>query len=136
MALPLNALFNGADLTGLLHRTVTDDDVVAAEKVVWGRVRGLLGLDTRPDSLSDTLAGAVLELGAIAYTNPEALARYVLEGEMSFYDDARWNEILDSVATGGTVAPGASPAPRGSFPQPTCYPDPSYPFGRFRTGLR
>jgi hypothetical protein len=134
MPLPENALFTGADLTGVFHRPIVDDDVVAAERIVWGRVKALLKLEARPASLDDTLAGQVLELGAIAYTNPEALSRYVLEGEASFYDTARWDQVLEAIASGGVVAPGSAPPPRGSVPAASSYPDPAdRPRSRWRS---
>lgn len=125
MALPQYPLFTGADISGALHRPVSDDDVAAAEKIVWGRVKALLNLTERPAELDDTLAGLVLELGIIAYTNPEALAQYILEAEQSTYETGRWDEILEAIANGGTVAPGSALRPVGSFPPPRRYPDPA-----------
>lgn len=130
MPLPENPLFTGADLTSALHRPIADDDVVTAEKIIWGRVKDLLKLDTRPAQLDDGLAGLVLEAGIIAFTNPEALTRYILEGEESIYDNGRWNEILEAIENGGRIAPGSPASPRGNFPRPDRYPDPAYGFRR------
>lgn len=124
-----NALFAAVDLTNLLQRPVSDGAAEMAEKIVWGRVRSLLNLTDRPTSLDESLEGLVLELGALVVTNPEALSEYVLESETSQYDASRWNEILESIASGGHL-PGGPAAPQGSFPAAQCYPDRADPWGR------
>ena len=120
-----NPLFTAADLANLLQRPVSDAAAEMAEKIVWGRIRSLLKLTERPATLDESLAGLVLELGALVVTNPEALAEYALESETSQYDTSRWNELLEAIATGGVVAPGGVPAPQGRFPAARCYPDPA-----------
>jgi hypothetical protein len=124
MTLPRERAVHGADLTGVFHRPIVDDDVVAAERIVWGRVKALLKLEARPASLDDTLAGQVLELGAIAYTNPEALSRYVLEGERASTTPPGGTRSSRRSPAAGVVAPGSAPKPRGSFPAASLLPRP------------
>lgn len=118
-------LFTANDLSSWLRQPVTDDSAALIEKVVWGWLRPLINLTERPDSPSDELAAWAVELGAIAYANPEGLASYQLESEKSAYGSERRDEILRMAAGGGTTAPGAAPAARGSFPDAVRYPDPA-----------
>ncbi|HET6154356.1 MAG TPA: hypothetical protein VFE15_15535 [Marmoricola sp.] len=125
--MPQTTLFDETDLIKWLHRPVTPDEAGIAEEVVWGWLRPLIKLADRPEEPSPELRSWAIELGGIAHVNPECLARYELENELSFYSAERRNEILDMAATGGTIAPGAPAVPLGSFPPAQRYPDPARP---------
>lgn len=117
------ALFDEADLTDWLHKPVSPEAAAVAERVVWGWLRPLIGLVDRPDPPSAELLAWAIELGGIAHVNPEGLVRYVLDQELSIYSAERRDEILRTVASGGTIAPGGAPRPIGAFPHAHRYPD-------------
>ena len=120
-----NALFSAADLTSWLRQPVEEASAVAVEAVVWGWLRPLLDLTERPAEPSDELKAWALELGGIAYANPEGLSSYSLESESTSYSSERRDELLRAVAGGGTTAPGAALSPVGTFPSARRYPDPA-----------
>lgn len=126
MAEPQIPLFTAKDLADWLHRSVTPEGSAVAEKVVWGWLQPLLkpATEVRPDPVPDKLFSWALELGGIAYVNPEGLSQYQLEDETTIYGSERRDEILALAASGGTVTDGAAPSPIGSFPPapPDCYP--------------
>lgn len=127
---PATPLFLAQDLEDLLSRPIEKEKAVIAERVVWGWVQPLTDLTDRPgEEITPALDAAVIELGAIFIVNPENLSRYELSDELSIYGAERKAEILRSVASGGTVAPGSAPKPVGSFPAASRYPDPATPFG-------
>jgi hypothetical protein len=130
MPAPDHPLFTAQDLTDWLQKPIGDSQAAMVERVVWGWLKPVLGLTERPTALTEEQASWAIELGGIAASNPDALARYVLEGEESFYDGTRRDEILRMAASGGVTPGGETPRPRGSFPPATCYPDPAYPFTR------
>jgi hypothetical protein len=121
------ALFSPEDLTNWLRQPVSADAADVVERVVWGWLRPLLNLTERPATPSDELTAWAIELGGIAYSNPEGLSSYSLESESTGYSSERRDELLRAVATGGTAFDGAVPAPRGSFPTARRYPDPAEP---------
>lgn len=125
MPAPENALFTSAQLTSWLRQPVSEDAAEIVESVVWGWLRPLLQLDERPATQSAELKAWALELGGIAYTNPEGLSSYSLESESTSYSSERRDEVLRAVAGGGTTPDGAAPAPRGCFPNARAYPDPA-----------
>lgn len=126
MPLPNDALFTAADLGDWLHKSVVEDSVVMAERVVWGWLRPILGVTTRPTGadLSPELVAWALELGGIAYENPAGLTSKQIGPFQEQYSAERRAAILDEVATGGQPA-AAAMAPRGRFPKASRYPDPA-----------
>lgn len=123
--MPQTPLFNAADLGAWLRQDVTDDAASVVERVVWGWLRPVLKVEERPSAPSDELVSWAIELGAIAYANPEGLSEYGLESETSKYSSERRDEILQNAAGGGALPEGTAAAPRGSFPAARCYPDPA-----------
>lgn len=119
-----NALFDSAALTSWLRQPVSTDAAEVVERVVWGWLRPLLQVAERPTEPSDELKAWALELGGIAYANPEGLSSYSLESESSGYSSERRDEILRTVVSGGTTPDGGVPAPTGCFPPPC--PDPNW----------
>jgi hypothetical protein len=132
MPAPDHPLFTAQDLTDWLQKPIGDAQAAMCERVVWGWLKPILKLADRPAALTEEQAAWAIELGGIAASNPDALSRYVLEGEESFYDGTRRDEILRNAAAGGVTPAGGAPPPRGSFPPATCYPDPAYAFARGR----
>lgn len=119
-------LFTHGDLGSWLRSPVDPDHASAVERVVWGWLRPILGVTERPADPSPELVAWAIELGAIAYSNPDGLASYALESERTQYSSERRNELLASVANGGTAptAPGAVAPPRGCYPPINLSPDP------------
>lgn len=116
-------LFAATELSGWLRQPVDDASAVIVESVVWGWLKPVLKISERPDPVSEELKAWALELGGIAYSNPEGLAAYALESERSTYSDTRIDTILRRVAGGG--APSSTDgAPQGSFPPAPEWPDP------------
>lgn len=118
-------LFNAAELGAWLRQDVTDESAVAVERVVWGWLRPVLGLSERPEEPSEELVAWAVELGGIAYANPEGLSSYQLEDESTTYSSERRDEILRVAQGGGVIPDGGVPVPRGSFPRARQYPDPA-----------
>lgn len=122
-------LFTAADLNALPGISgVTDEQATMVERIVWGWLRPVLGVQDRPDSISPELFSWAIELGAIAQENPAGLSSYQLGQERYGYSSERRAEILAGAAGGGQASTGA-PAPLGSFPPPR--PDTDY-FERIR----
>lgn len=130
--MPQTPLFTAAQLSAWLRQDVSADNATEVESVVWGWLSAVLQVDERPDTLTPSQYAAALELGGIAFSNPEGLSRYDLETEKTTYSSERRDEILVGIATqAGTSVPGTtSPAPVGSFPPAHCYPDPAVRWGR------
>lgn len=123
-------LFDAADLGDWLHCTVTDEAAIAAERVVWGWLKPVLGLTERPTPVSEELFSWAIELGGIAHENPDGKSYYQLADERTGYSAERRQQILEEAATGG-IAPGGVAKPVGSFPKAQCWPDPARPWGRW-----
>lgn len=123
--MPQTALFTLTDLGAWLRQDVTDQSATVVEKVVWGWLGPVLKLAERPDEVSEALFSWAVELGGIAFSNPEGLSSYQLEDEQSQYSSERRDEILRLAAGGGVVPAGGVPSPRGSFPRGRHYPDPA-----------
>lgn len=123
--MPQTTLFDETDLGAWLRQSVTQEAAQIVEKVVWGWLRPLLKVDVRPDTASDELTSWAIELGGIAYSNPEGLAEYQLESEKSQYSSERRDAIFRMVSSGGAAPDGVAPAPRGCFPSARRYPDPA-----------
>lgn len=136
MPAPDHALFTAAQLRDYLRTSVTDDQGAVAENVVWGWLQPHLKLTERPDELPPGVWPRALQLGAIAFTNPELLESYALGTERSVYSRENYDRLLaevDDLVSGGTGAT-APPRPRGRFPKPEGYPDPARVLGRYRHG--
>lgn len=118
-------LFTDVELTAWLRQVVSSDAAEIVESVVWGWLRPLLSLTDRPTEPSDELRAWAVELGGIAYSNPEGLSSYSLESESTSYSSERRDELLRLAASGGVAAPGGAPKPVGCFPPPRRYPDPA-----------
>jgi len=120
-------LFTAADLQAYLRQPVIAAAGAVVERVVWGWLSPVLGLTERPTAADVTpqLAAWALELGAIAYSNPEGLSSYQLESESSVYSSERRDQILLLAAGGGKTPTGAALAPTSSFPSARSYPDPA-----------
>lgn len=115
-------LFTAGDLSHWLQCPVAAETALTVEQVVWGWVKPILGLTSRPDPTPDELFSQALELGGIAHENPAGLAAYQLGEERSQFSAERRAEILRDMASGNLPA-GGTPSPRGSFPSARCYPD-------------
>jgi hypothetical protein len=121
----MTSLFSAADLAGWLGETVTDARAATAEKVVWGWLKDILGLDTRPIDVPDDLFAWAVELGGIAYRNPSGAASVKLGSLDVQYSSERRDEILEDVAQSAIATAGSQP--EGDFPEAWDYPDPADP---------
>ena len=111
MTLPI---FSNIELGQWLGCDVTEAKGRAIERVVWGWLKGPLGLDQRPDPVPDEVFSWAIELGAIAHENPAGLFAYQLGDERSQFSAERRNEILTQAS--GSL--GGAGTPVGSFPAP------------------
>lgn len=119
----MTALFDAQDLEDFLGERVATETAETAERVVWGWLRPVLGLQSRPEEISDEIFSAGVELGAIAVSNPAGLTYEYDEGdERRGYRAERRKEILDELRTNDT---GGTRRPRGSFPPAPGWPDPA-----------
>lgn len=119
----MTTLFTAADLSGWLHEPVSDVDAAAVETVVWGWLAPVLNLTDRPDPVPANLFSSAVELGGIAYSNPQGLTRNDLGDLKQYFSLERREQILEEVYRGGI--PDSIPMkPRGNFPPAQCYPDP------------
>lgn len=112
-------LFVASDLTEPLGHVVSETKAAAAERVVWGWLKPILGGEARPDPVPDEVFSWAVELGAIYLENPSGLASYQLGAERLGFSAERRAQILIEAA-GDT--PGSASTPRGSFPEPSVYP--------------
>lgn len=114
-------LFAAADLSALLQQDVDPTTAAKLEQVVWGWLRGPLGLTERPTPVPEEIFSWAIELGAIAHENPAGLASYSLGEERWAYSSERRLEIL-ALAGAGASETGTG-VPRGNFPPYVPYPD-------------
>ena len=121
MPAPDHPLFTSNDLTAWLHKPVSSWDAEVVERVVWGWLSPVLGLDERPASLSDTQFAWAVELGAIAHENPAGLDSKSTGPFGEDYSTERRVAILDEAASGGQAGATAM-KPRGSFPAAATFP--------------
>lgn len=115
-------LFTEVDLGRFVQEDVSAETATVVERVVWGWLKPVLGVDERPVPASEQLWAWALELGAIAYENPSGLSSYQLGAEQRSYSAERRTAILAEVQQWGTGTPAS--APRGSFPAAPTWPDP------------
>lgn len=120
-----DAIFGAAELSAWLRQPVEDEAAWMVEKVVWGWLSTPLGLTERPAEPSEALRAMAIELGGIAYANPEGLGSYALEAERSVYSGERRDEIISQASASGVDGASGALSPRGSFPCAPCYPDPA-----------
>lgn len=115
-------LFTDTELSDHLgDAAVTPERAAAAERLVWGWLKPVLGLEARPNPVPAEVFSWAIELGGIAHENPAGLSSYELGAERYGFSAERRDEILRQAATGGHAATPLSP--RGSFPKAACYPD-------------
>lgn len=120
----MTPLFDAQDLEDFLGgRRVATDTATSAERVVWGWLKPVLGLTSRPEEISDEVFSAAVELGAIAVTNPAGLSyEYDDDDDRRGFQAGRRKEILDQFRE---VTTAAKRGPRGSFPPASAWPDPA-----------
>jgi hypothetical protein len=112
-------LFDADALGGYLRKPVTADAATAVERVVWGWLKPVLGLEGRPDPVPDEVFSWAIELGAIVYENPAGLSGQASGPFSVQFSSERKAEILTEAAgTDGTAKP------TGNFPPAPCWPDP------------
>lgn len=121
MTLPI---FSSNELGEWLGRDVTETKARSIERVVWGWLKGPLGLAARPDPVPDEVFSWAIELGAIAHENPAGLSSRQLGSSQRAFSLERRNEILE-MARGGVPGTVTVPSPSGSFPTALDYPDPA-----------
>lgn len=123
-------LFLPDDLTEFMGRTADPTRAATVERIVWGWIKPLLGVDERPNPMPDELFAWALEIGAIKYENPTVriaqttgpfTVTYVANRSGS--PTARIAEILDAIAASPLGSGGGRPS--GDFPEPTRFPDPA-----------
>lgn len=109
-------LFDLADLASVL-REDDEFDVAAAtvaRRVVSGWLRNATALTAWPDPVPDDLYGWALELTAMFYDNPTALATEAIDDYRSGMDRARRADILAAAG----AAYGGTTQPQYAFPEP------------------
>lgn len=116
-------LFGEYELTQWLGYEVSAERASWVEQVVWGWLKPVLGLDSRPDPVPPEVFSWAIELGAIGHENPSGLSSEQLGPALRNFSSERRAEILQLAADGGSTK--ASLTPVGSFPPATCYPDPA-----------
>jgi hypothetical protein len=120
-------LFAAEDLTTPLGRTVSTAQAKHAERIVWGWLKGPLGLQERPDTdeRDDVWAWAV-ELASIYIENPSGLSAEQLGPGQRQFSAQRRAEILEDASRASSTDGGVDALePTGDFPPPPRYPDPA-----------
>lgn len=119
------ALFTASELSTYLGYDVSGEAADIAERVAAGWLTAA-GVDTTVFPIPHEVFSWAVELAAIAHENPGGLS------ESSTGD--RWNlarrgEILAAAAEHAATVAGRVTGlqPRGSFPDPSPWPDPVYP---------
>lgn len=118
-------LFTSTELSDWTQSEISSGTALLRERVVWGWLKPVLGLDKRPDAVSEELFAWAIELGGIAHENPSGKSSYQLGEEQTQYSAERRQEILDEAAGsvgGDTSKNGLSVS---SFPEAQPYPDPA-----------
>lgn len=108
-------LFELEDLRKLLRLPVAEFDTDAAtvaRRQAGGWLSDATGLTSWPDPVPERLWSWGIELGAIAYNNPEAAQSEQIDDYRVVHDRARRGEIL--AAASGAYGGG----PQYSFPEP------------------
>lgn len=123
-------LFDASDLTNLLGYPVPEEKAQVAERIVWGWLRPILGVEHQPQLAAPELFSWAVELGAIVVENPAGLTAYQLGEERFAYSAERRGEILAEVSSSALAADidgdgVTGVTPRGSFPAASDWPDPA-----------
>lgn len=123
-------LFTAQELSDFLQSESVDSaGAAAAERVVYGWLKPVLGWVARPAPVPDEAWPWVITLAAIAYENPAGMDEYQLGQEKFKYGSTKAEILAEAAAfrrSGGVVsdpagiAPPASP--RGSFPAAQPFP--------------
>ena len=116
-------LFDGEELSAHLQYEVSDAAAASAERVVWGWLKGPLGLTERPNPVPDEVFSWAIELGAIAHENPAGLSEQTTGDETNRWALARRAEILDDARSSSAAT--STTGPRGNFPRAHSWPDPA-----------
>lgn len=117
-------LFTPTELEDFLQQgTLTAASVLVARRVASGWLRAATQLAEWPDPIPDDLFGWALELGGLAYNNPEGLAADTTGGTSATYDRQRRGEILDAARAAYGNPAGGRGGPVSSFPDPLPGPD-------------
>jgi hypothetical protein len=88
-------LFTPEELGDLLHTSVPEPQGTIAERMASGWLRGATGLASWPEPLPDDLWAWALELGVLAYTNPEGLtAETISNGDYTTGRDRHRKEAI------------------------------------------
>lgn len=118
----MSELFSVVDLAGYLHAQVDASQAAVTERVVFGWIKGATGLTERPNLVPEDLWAWAVELGALQYSNPEALKSTIADGNTgSTWAADRRDAILASVKH---AYGGGSGRPQGAFPAAEPWPDP------------
>ncbi|MEV4197020.1 hypothetical protein [Micromonospora globbae] len=110
-------LFEVEDLRKLLQLAPEDFDTDAAtvaRRIASGWLSDATGLSVWPDPVPDRLWSWGIELGAIAYNNPEAAQSQQIDDYRVVNDAGRRSQILDDARRAYAVAVAG---PQGSFPE-------------------
>ncbi|GAA5154778.1 hypothetical protein GCM10023340_38870 [Nocardioides marinquilinus] len=117
-------LFTAAELTTWIGHDVDEDTASLRERVVWGWLQPILGVEDRPTPVTEQLFSWAIELGAIAHENPSGKASSSYEGVTETFNERR-EEILAEVRASVNPAGSVAALPAGSFPPASEYPDPA-----------
>lgn len=118
-------LIPNADVRALIpQEQLTDAQLATTMNLVAGWLRDATGLATIPDQTpADSLYAPALELVALVAENPTSLASRTVGPTSRTWPQARRRDaILDRVRSSYGKA---AAAPRGSFPDPPAWPDPT-----------
>ena len=117
-------LFELEDLRKLLRLSVAEFDTAAAtvaRRLAGGWLSDATGLTAWPDLVPDRLWSWAIELGAIAYNNPDAALEEQTDDHRVKHDRQRRAESLDSARAAYPSTPAPTPASAGplwSMPEP------------------
>lgn len=103
----------------------SDDQLTVTMRVVAGWLREDTGLTELPDPIPDTHAlwAPAVELVALVASNPDLLASKTVGPTSRSWPLARRRDAIRAGVK--AVYVGAAAAPRGYFPPPTSWPDPT-----------
>lgn len=114
-------LFEVDDLRTMLRLPVAEFDTAAAaiaRRQASGWLSDATGITTWPDPVPDRLWSWGIELGAIAYNNPEGATSEQIDDYRVVNDSERRGQILAEARTAYPSAAPAGAGPQWSFPKP------------------
>lgn len=111
---PSGLLFTNADLQAYLQQTIDTATGDLAQRIASGWLAAATNQTSWPDPIPDTLFAWALELGAIAYRNPDGVSTESIDDHSVSFDRLRRKEILDKAS----AFYGGSNVPLSSFPEP------------------